>query len=274
MKRFVFLLIAATISFSVMAQTERTKKNLEIYKPTPTLYINSPSGVGGVINWGNGDILLTHTANKLAFTGGTIDFSVLPTVGGASLSALYTAGNISIGANSLLLTGSVGATGAGKATKLWSVDAEFTNLPTISGTSIHTNALFTGNTGIGTAAVAYHKLSVIAATSTNLNAFNVTNSDVNKARTTAATASDSSSFNVKFTATGSPTVNVIAKNGTAIMTIDSLKILAGVPIKSYNGDTTVTKIPGLIVYKTSDSTLYVCRYTRPTGKNCWWALDH
>jgi len=31
------------------------------------------------------------------------------------------------------MTGSIGATGAGKLAKIWSTDAEFTNLPTVNG---------------------------------------------------------------------------------------------------------------------------------------------
>jgi hypothetical protein len=71
------------------------------------LYLNT----GGTIEWENGDVTLTHSANTL-------------TLGG---------GDLALGANNLTLTGSVGATGAGKATKLWAVDAELTNLPTING---------------------------------------------------------------------------------------------------------------------------------------------
>lgn len=51
---------------------------------------------------------------------------------------LDVAGTLSLGANNLTMTGSLGATGAGKLTKVWAVDAEFTNLPTINGGTLAT----------------------------------------------------------------------------------------------------------------------------------------
>jgi len=38
-------------------------------------------------------------------------------------------------------------------------------------------------------------------------------------------------------------------------------------------DTTVTKAYGKIVFKTSDSTLYFCKFIKPTGKKCWFPLE-
>ena len=38
------------------------------------------------------------------------------------------------------------------------------------------------------------------------------------------------------------------------------------------GDTTVAAAYGKVVFKTSDSTFYGCRYIRPTGKKKWFAL--
>jgi hypothetical protein len=123
----------------VFGQTEVLKKNLKLYLPAVTFSLDNSLHTGEIINWGNGDVLLTHTSNKLAFTGGVVDFSVLPTVAGSSLSALYTSGNISIGANSLLLTGSIAAT-ANRVLKGWFTDLEITNLPSISGVAITTTA--------------------------------------------------------------------------------------------------------------------------------------
>jgi hypothetical protein len=44
-------------------------------------------------------------------------------------------GNITLGASSITLTGSIGATG-GRATKVWATDIETTNMPTVGGTAI------------------------------------------------------------------------------------------------------------------------------------------
>jgi len=121
--------------------------------------------------------------------------------------------------------------------------------------------------GFGTA-TPKTKVSALVNTATNLNAFNFVNSDINKTRTTYATAIDTSSMNLSFTATGSPAFNVTGKTGNALIAVDSASVIVTI------GDTTVAKKMGRIVYKTSDSTFYGCRYVRPTGKKCWWPLDH
>lgn len=48
---------------------------------------------GAVINFNNGDVTITHSANALAFAGGTVSFDVAPTVGG---SAVYYAGGTDV----------------------------------------------------------------------------------------------------------------------------------------------------------------------------------
>lgn len=96
---FTLLLIALTAQGQI-------KYNLTIQKAAPMLYLNGTSGI-------------------LRFQG-PIDFtqsSGLLTLSGA---------NLGLGTNSLLLTGSIGATGS-RVTKIWSVNGEFTNLPTVAG---------------------------------------------------------------------------------------------------------------------------------------------
>lgn len=69
---------------------------------------------GGVINFNNGNVTLTHSAGVL-------------TLGGTATLAL--------GTNSITMTGSIGATGA-RVTKGWFTDLEITNMPTVGGTSL------------------------------------------------------------------------------------------------------------------------------------------
>lgn len=75
---------------------------------------------GGVINFNNGNYLLTHSAGLLTTNG-----------------ALTVGGTLALAANSLTMTGSIGATGA-RVTKLWATDIESTNYPTVGGTAINT----------------------------------------------------------------------------------------------------------------------------------------
>jgi len=68
---------------------------------------------GGVINFNNGDVTLTHSSDTL-------------TLGG---------GNLALGSNNLTMTGSIAATG-NRVTKGWFTDLESTNMPVVNGTAI------------------------------------------------------------------------------------------------------------------------------------------
>lgn len=169
MKRLLLFLNVILFTGVILAQTpDKSRKDLWIYKATPAIFLQ---GSGALINFNDGDLILTQSTNALTLSGGNLalgtnsltmsgsigvtgtrvtkgwftnlEITNLPTINGASLSALYTSGDIAIGANNITGTGSIGATGAGKLTKIWSVNAEFTNLPTISGVAIHTAPAFT-----------------------------------------------------------------------------------------------------------------------------------
>ena len=42
---------------------------------------------------------------------------------------------------------------------------------------------------------------------------------------------------------------------------------------NYNPKVFNVKEYGAVVFKVSNSTLYVCRFIRPTGKKCWFPLN-
>lgn len=68
---------------------------------------------GGVINFNNGNVTLTHAAGSL-------------TLGGSG------AATLALGTNSITMTGSIAATGS-RVTKVWTTDIESTNAPTVGG---------------------------------------------------------------------------------------------------------------------------------------------
>lgn len=106
MKRLLILLISLAIAVVACGQ-EVLKRDLEIRKTAPLLNLN---GSGATLRFYNGDVSLTQSSNLLTLSGG----------------------NFSLGANSLLGSGSIGATGA-RLLKGWFTDFEITNLPTING---------------------------------------------------------------------------------------------------------------------------------------------
>jgi len=125
-----------------------------------------------------------------------------------------------------------------------------------------------------TNAAVYPVITVKSSIATGKDIFNVVDYDLNKVQTTWAEKTDTSSFSLKYSYTGSPTLKLTSKAGVTITKADSANITQGVPMIVYIGDTTVTAKYGVVVFKTSDSTFYGCRYIRPTGKKKWWPLDH
>jgi hypothetical protein len=99
-------------SLGVWAQQTTVKTNFTIQKANPTLYLN---GTAAVLDFYNGDVTFTQSSNLLTLAGG----------------------NLSLGGNSLLMTGSLGATGS-RLLQGWMTNLEITNLPTINGGTLAT----------------------------------------------------------------------------------------------------------------------------------------
>jgi len=125
MKRLLLtILIISLAGFALAQNTTKLKSNLTIEKSAPTLYLN---GTSAGIDFYNGDVTLQQSSNTL-------------TLGG---------GNFSLGTNSLLGTGSIGATGT-RLLKGWFTDLEITNLPTVNGAAFKTAlALTASDVGLG-----------------------------------------------------------------------------------------------------------------------------
>jgi hypothetical protein len=248
MKRSILLFVSLLMTVTLLSQSHgKFRNDLWVYKTSPGLLLD---GSGAFINFNNSDLLLTQSTNTLTLSGGNLalgtnsltltgsigatgsrvtkgwftnlEITNLPTINGANLSALYTSGNISIGTNSLLMTGSIAATG-NRVTKGWFTDIESTNVPTVGGTSILAQPNITTALGVGTAAP-LHRVSVLATRATKLYGINIVESDVNKNRSSAAQATDSSSFSIKFSYTGSPTLALASKAGATLFAVDSTKI--------------------------------------------------
>lgn len=78
-----------------------------------------------------------------------------------------------------------------------------------------------GSLGINTSSP-LHKLVIVTSSSTNNNALNIVNSNINKNRTTVGQARDTSSLNLWFTTTGSPLLTLTSKTGYTLFRADSI----------------------------------------------------
>ena len=154
MKKLLLILTALLYIGIAQGQTSGTfYTNLYVQKVTPVLFL---TGANAAINF-NSDVTFTLNSNLL-------------TIGG---------GNLSLGANSLLGTGSIGATGTGRFLKGWFTDIDITNAPRVNGVSIFSNPTFTGTTTISSlnlggtlitsTAAQINKLTEINASATELN---------------------------------------------------------------------------------------------------------
>lgn len=118
MRKILFAIILFGSLFGSLSAQSTIKSNLTIQKATPMLYLN---GTSAGIDFYNGDITLQQSSNTLTLSGG----------------------NLALGANSITMTGALGATG-GRILKGWFTDIEVTN--TIAGTASLVTG-FTRNSG-------------------------------------------------------------------------------------------------------------------------------
>lgn len=86
-----------------------------VFTGTMTLSPNISLSSGSQLNWNAGDVTLTHSADQLTISGGSL----------------------SLGTGSFYLTGAIGNT-LTRSSKGWFTDIESTNYPTVGGTSIAT----------------------------------------------------------------------------------------------------------------------------------------
>jgi hypothetical protein len=126
---------------------------------------------------------------------------------------------------------------------------------------------FTGRFGINSIAP-QGNLSIVSSSAFGLNAFNFTQSDVNTIRSSWSEATDTSSFNLSFLATGEPEVNLVNQAGVKVLNINSLGTL-----QWNNGGeigtsaTTTTFINGAtnVIIRTGGSSRYTATITSFTG---------
>jgi len=188
-------------------------------------------GTGGVITWGAAstpNVTLTHSTGVLTL-GGTL----------------------ALGANSITMTGSLGATGA-RVTKGWFTDLEITNLPSINGTAITTTATklnyltsATGTTGTASTNIVFSTSPTLVtptlgvATATSINKMSITAPATGSTLAVADGKTLTSSNTLTFTGTDGSTLN-IGSGGTlgtgAYATIANYAALSGA---SFTGQVTI-----------------------------------
>lgn len=206
----------------------------------------------------------------------------------------------------IVTTGSLGSTSAGKLAKGWFIDIESTNLPTISGASIHASPAFTGATTT-TSSTSGVALTINSGRQNPDNLLNIKENSVTKVSidttgnilTTGSLGATGTrvvkGWFTNMEITNLPTINgeslsalytsgnisigansllltgSIASTGSratkAWATEAELNILALTP-----GDTTVTAVKGIVVFKTTDSTYYGCRSTYTNHKK-WFPFN-
>jgi hypothetical protein len=98
------------------------------------LYKGTGSGVTEIAAGSSGDV--TAATTDITWGDGTGPSVFTFSVTGTDPTITATASKFDFGASSLAMTGSLGATGAGKLTKGWFIDIESTNMPTVNGTAI------------------------------------------------------------------------------------------------------------------------------------------
>ncbi len=177
---------------------------------------------GAVMNFNNGDVTITHSADTL-------------TIGG---------GDLALGANNLTITGSIGSTGA-RSTKGWFTDLQVTNAiaGSITGNAatVTTNANLTGHiTSTGNAAVLG---------SFTLAQLNTAVSDADVARTDAANT---------FTGIQTITNITLPTNGQILLTVPTTDGHATGPTTNAFNSGYSSSAVGDLVYLDSSSTWQKC----------------